>query len=126
MLTKRILIIDDEDDIREVAQISLETMAGWEVLTASSGPEGVKLAEAEQPDLILLDMMMPGMDGPSTLQVLQNNPRTREIPVIILTAKVRARLLDKQYQGLGAVGLITKPFNTIELPDQIAGVIGWS
>ncbi len=125
MSTRCVLIIDDEDDIREVAQISLETMASWDVLTAASGPEGVKLAETEQPDLILLDLMMPAMDGFSTLQVLQNNSRTQHIPVIFLTAKVRSRLIQDHSHALSAVGVITKPFNAIDLADQISEIVGW-
>lgn len=126
VLGRQILIIDDEDDLREVAQISLETMAGWDVLTAASGIEGVRIAEQKQPDLILLDVMMPNMDGPSTLQVLQNNLSTRHIPVVFLTAKIRARLVEKNYQAWGVVGLIRKPFDAIELADQVAAVVGWA
>lgn len=126
VLGRMILIIDDEDDLREVAQISLETMAGWNVLTAGSGLEGVRLAEQTQPDLILLDVIMPHMDGPSTLQVLQNNPSTRHIPVIFLTAKIRARLVEQHDQAWGVVGLIRKPFDAVELADQVAVVAGWA
>ena len=86
----RILIIDDEDDIREVAALSLETVAGWEVMVASSGAQGLARAATYQPDAILLDVMMPGMDGPATFRELQKNPSTAHIPVMLLTAKVQA------------------------------------
>jgi len=80
-LTHRILIIDDEDDIREVAALSLETVAGWEVAMASSGAQGLARAAEYHPDAILLDVMMPGMDGPSTFRELRKNPLTAKIPV---------------------------------------------
>lgn len=89
-MAKRILIIDDEDDIREVAQLTLEAVGGFEVLTAESGSEGIKKAETEQPDAILLDVMMPEMDGITTFKQLQANSLTNNIPVILLTAKVQA------------------------------------
>ncbi len=73
---RRVLIIDDEDDIREVAALSLEATAGWQILTASSGAEGISIAAAEQPDAILMDVMMPGVDGPTTFSAMQQNPPT--------------------------------------------------
>jgi CheY-like chemotaxis protein len=91
---RRVLLVDDEDDIREVAQVSLEMTAGWEVLTAGSGNEGLATAAAEQPDAILLDMMMPDMDGPTTFQSLRANQSTQHIPVVLLTAKASIKLDD--------------------------------
>jgi CheY-like chemotaxis protein len=82
---KRILVVDNEDYIQEATQMCLETMAGWEVVTASSGREGLLKAAAEQPDAILLDFMMPEMDGLMTFQQLQANPLTQAIPVVLLT-----------------------------------------
>lgn len=82
MTAKRILVIDDEDDIREVAQLCLETLGGWEVITASCGNEGLAKALAELPDAIILDVMMPKMDGPTTYQKLRENTATQNIPVI--------------------------------------------
>ncbi len=124
MKPKRVLVIDDEGDIREVAQVSLETVAGWEVLTASSGREGVAKVRVDQPDAILLDVMMPEMDGLATYQQLQADPATRHIPVIFLTAKVlpgaRRRFID-----LGAKGVIAKPFDPLKLPHQMAEALGW-
>ena len=87
---KRILVIDDEDDIREVAQVGLEMVANWQVITASSGSEGLVKAKAEQPDAILLDVMMPDLDGPTTFRKLQEETTTRHIPVLLLTAKVQS------------------------------------
>jgi CheY-like chemotaxis protein len=123
--TKRVLIIEDDDDIRELTQFSLEMVAGWAVSTASSGRQGLVVAEAERPDAILLDVMMPEMDGPATLQQLQANEHTRPIPIIFLTAKVHAAD-QRRLSKLGATGLITKPFDPMALPGQVAEALGWS
>jgi CheY-like chemotaxis protein len=124
MNVKRILIIDDEPSIREVAQICLETIADWEIITASSGLEGLAKAEAEQPDAILLDVMMPDMDGFTTLQKLKANPATAELPVIMLTAKVQPS--DRlHYEKLGLKASIAKPFEPLELANEIAQILGW-
>ncbi len=124
-MTKQMLVIDDEDDIREVAQLCLEMFGGWQVLTASSGSEGLVLAEVEQPDAILLDVMMPDRDGIATFRELQANPITQHIPVILLTAKVQSA--DRhQFAGLGVTALITKPFDPLTLAEQVAAALGWS
>lgn len=120
---KRILIIDDDDDIREVAQVSLEMEGEWEVLSARSGGEGLVEAETEQPDAILLDVMMPDMDGPTTFRHLQANPALRHIPVILLTAKVQASD-RRRFADLGVQGVLAKPFDPLLLADQIATVLG--
>src|SRR3974390_3620325 len=105
-MSHRILIIDDEDDIREVAALSLETVAGWEVAMANSGAQGLARAAEFQPEAILLDVMMPGMDGPSTFRELQKNPATSHIPVMLLTAKVQAT--DRtRFAGLGVRAVLT-------------------
>jgi CheY-like chemotaxis protein len=122
--TKRILIIDDAEDIREVAQVSLEIVGGWEVLTASSGREGVAKALAQQPDAILLDVMMPEQDGPTTFLQLQANSATQHIPVILLTAKALAG--DRRmFAELGVASVIAKPFEPMFLASQVAQVLGW-
>ena len=125
MMTKRILVIDDEDDIREVVQLCLKTVGGWEVLTACSGDQGLTKAEAEQPDAILLDVMMPEMDGVATFQELQANTATRHIPVILLTAKVQAAD-QRRFAKLAVAGTISKPFNPLHLTGEIAEALGWS
>jgi CheY-like chemotaxis protein len=121
---KRILVIDNEPYIQEVTQISLETVAGWEVLTAGSGREGLAVAEREQPDAILLDVMMPDMDGPTTFQQLQKNPLTCQIPVILLTAKVQDSD-RRRYQEMGMTAAIAKPFDPLQLANQVAEALGW-
>ncbi len=113
-----VLLIDDEPDIRTIAEIALSSVGGWRVFTAASGPEGIALARAEKPDLILLDVMMPEMDGPTTLSNLQALPETRSIPVLFMTAKAQAHELAT-YRTLGAVGVVVKPFDPMTLADQV-------
>jgi len=122
MKAHRLLIVDDEDDIREIVQMSLELTGGWEVLTAHSGVAAIEMAAAEQPDVVLLDVMMPGMDGPETFQRLRAHPTTSEIPVIFLTAKVQTTE-QRQLQDLGATGLISKPFDPLLLNDQVCAIL---
>ena len=124
MSNRRILIVDNEPSIQEVAQICLETVAGWEVSIASSGLEGLAAAEREQPDAILLDVMMPDMDGLDTFSRLQANPVTRSIPVILLTAKVQTTNCQ-DYTELGIRSTIAKPFNPLALAQEIATTLGW-
>jgi CheY-like chemotaxis protein len=125
MSTRRILIVDDEPDIREVAQMSLEMVSGWQVLTAESGEEGIVKAKQERPDAILLDAMMPGMDGATAFQKLQADPSTKQIPVIMFTAKVQAN--DRKiFADLGVRDVIAKPFDPLRLGSQIAEILGWS
>lgn len=120
----RILIVDDEDDIREVAALSLEATANWTVLTASSGRHCLQVAAEEQPEAILMDVMMPGMDGPSTFKQLRDNPQTANIPVVLLTAKVQG-VDQRRFAGLGVAGVLFKPFDPLTLASQIAEALGW-
>ena len=121
----KVLIIDDEDDIREVAALSLESVAGWEVVTANSGSQGLARAVEHQPDAILLDVMMPGMDGPTTFRELRKNPATAKIPVLLLTAKVQSSD-QRRFADLGVESVLFKPFDPLTLSDQIASVLGWN
>lgn len=125
MTTKRVLVIDDEDGVREIIQFSLEAAAGWEVLTAASGSEGIETAQNQQPDAILLDVMMPDLDGTATFKQLQSNAATRHIPTIFLTAKVRASE-QQQLLDLGVAGAIAKPFKAQDLVNQIRALLNWS
>jgi CheY-like chemotaxis protein len=124
MSPKRVLIIDDEETIQTVVRFGIRMAAGWDVMTASSGPNGIQTAQTENPDVILLDVMMPDMDGITTFKVLQSNSATEKIPVIFLTAKAQT-LEKRQLQDLGVSGVITKPFNSLDLPDQIAKILHW-
>jgi len=118
----RVLIIDDEADIRRVARLSLARIGGMDVLDAGSGAEGTEKAAAEAPDAILLDVMMPGLDGPATLRALRADPRTADIPVVFLTANAMpddvARLL-----AMGVRGVLNKPFDPLTLPAQLRAAL---
>jgi CheY-like chemotaxis protein len=114
---QKVLFVDDDEDIRTIAHFSLSTVGGWQVTLAASGPRAIEQAMQDPPDLIILDVMMPGMDGYSTLERLRNDERTASIPVIFLTATVRNGELER-YRAAGA-GLIAKPFDPIRLPDQV-------
>jgi CheY-like chemotaxis protein len=120
----KLLVIDDEEDIREVASLTLELKEGWDVAAAGSGAEGLKLARNAIPDAILLDVMMPDMDGPTTLRLLRNLPETRSIPVIFLTAKVQAAD-RRRYLGMGVNGVIAKPFDPLTLGRTICECLDW-
>jgi CheY-like chemotaxis protein len=121
-MAKTILIVDDERDIRDVAQMSLELVGGWSVITAGSGAEAIEIAARERPDAILLDVMMPEMDGPTTFRRLRASPPTAEIPVILLTAKVQAN--DRRgFDDLGVEGVIPKPFDPVTLSARVSEIL---
>jgi len=124
-MNRTLLLIDDDDDVREIAQLALELGAGWTVLSASSGAEGVALARVRAPEAILLDVMMPAMDGPATLAELRADDRTRHIPVVFLTAKMRPAERDRLAK-LRVAGVLSKPFDPIALADDVRSVLGWS
>lgn len=124
-MPKLILLIDDEDGARQIIQFSLEAAAGWKVLTAASGPEGLEIAAGEKPDAILLDVMMPDMDGIATFQCLQDNPITQPIPVILLTAKTPST--EQNYLAtLKVAGIIIKPFKIQALVAFIRSMLQWT
>jgi len=114
---QRILYAEDEEDIRITAKMALE-LDGWEILPCNSGDELLENIASFKPDLILLDVMMPGMDGPTTFLELKKNPETARLPVIFMTAKTQVREVAK-YKELGALGVITKPFDPMNLTTQI-------
>jgi DNA-binding response OmpR family regulator len=124
-MTRRILLIEDEDDIREVAQASLELTRGWEIHAASSGAQGIELARAVKPDAILLDVMMPDLDGPGTFAALRKDDESRHIPIIFLTAKVHSSERSR-FMELGALGVLAKPFDPMTLGDEMAALLGWT
>ena len=117
------LVIDDEEDVRYVAQLSLGRVGGMIVLEASSGEEGVARARTEHPDFVLLDMMMPGMDGAATFRALRADVDTAAIPVVFLTAKAMASEVQR-LKDLGARGVVLKPFNPMTLADEIRTILG--
>ncbi|MGA9381326.1 MAG: response regulator [Phormidium sp.] len=124
MVTKRVLIIDDEPDVRAVVEGCLEDIAGWDVVTAASGQEGLVKVESDQPNAIVLDIMMPGMDGFAFLRELRTRPEGRSIPVVLLTAKVNPT--DPQVLSeLSINGIISKPFDPFMISQQVADFLGW-
>ncbi|MBD1876814.1 response regulator [Nodosilinea sp. FACHB-131] len=124
-MSKRILVIDDELDIREVVCLSLEEFGGWQTDSAGSGQEGLDKALAAPWDAILLDISMPVMDGFAVYERLQVDRRTQTIPVILLTAKVLTSDRDR-FCTLGVAGVITKPFNPVTVWQQVAQILDWA
>ncbi len=121
---KLIFVVDDEADIRTIAELGLSLDTDWSIVTLASGQESVSRAASDRPDAILLDVMMPDMDGLATLQQLQADEQTCDIPVIFLTAKAQAG--DRRnYYAAGVKGVITKPFDPTALAGQIEGFLGW-
>lgn len=123
MSIQRVLYVEDEPDIQVVAKLALEMVAGYQVLICSGGQEALDKVAEFAPDIILLDVMMPGMDGPTTLQHLRANPDTANIPVIFLTAKVHPTEIQ-QFKELGALDVIAKPFDPMTLASQVAACWG--
>lgn len=124
MPEKSILVIDDEINLCTVIQACLENLGGWRTLTALSAREGLAIAKAQHLDAILLDVMMPDMDGIMLFRELQKDSVTQEIPVILFTAKVQSSDLE-QFMKLGVAGVISKPFDPLTLAEQVASLLGW-
>lgn len=118
----KVLVIDDEKDVRYVARISLGRVGGMTVIEASSGAEGIARAKSEQPDFILLDMMMPGMDGATTFGILRGDAETAAIPVIFLTAVAKCAEVQ-QLKDLGACGVVLKPFDPLTLANELRALL---
>ncbi|WP_192250395.1 response regulator [Mesorhizobium silamurunense] len=118
----RILYVDDEDDIREIAQMSLELEPQFEVRSSASGAEALTDAADWQPDLILLDVMMPDMDGPETMKRLAASPLTASIPVAFITARTQTHQVE-HYLAMGAVGVIAKPFDPLALAGEVSKLL---
>ncbi len=123
-MSKQVLIVDDEADVRSIATLGLQMGAGWTVLTASSGAEGIAIAAQHHPDVILLDLMMPDMDGRATLQHLKQQPSTQSIPVILMTAKTQASE-QPSFQDLDVAAVFAKPFRPLTLAQQIIDTLNW-
>jgi len=118
---QRILFVEDEADIQAVAQVALEGVGGFTVKICSSGEEALKAAEAFAPQLILSDVMMPGMDGPMTLVALRRLPALADTPAIFMTAKVQPQEVE-QLRTAGAIEVIAKPFDPMTLAQQIKDI----
>ncbi len=118
---RHVLCVEDEPDIRLIAQLALETVGGLKVSLCGSGKEGLDVARRERPDLVVLDVMMPGLDGPGTLKALRELPETRDLPVVFMTAKVQPAEVA-QLMELGALAVVAKPFDPMSLADQLRGI----
>ncbi|WP_432571976.1 response regulator [Kineococcus sp. SYSU DK005] len=123
-MARTVLVVDDEPHLRELAALSLERVGGFTALTAGSAAECLAAVEEHRPDLVLLDAMMPGTDGPGTLALLRAHAAGAGVPVVFLTASVQRH----QVQALGALdvlGVLGKPFDPLELPAQVRELAGW-
>ena len=118
----RVLLVDDDDDIRSIGELALVEVGGMHTVVASSGPMALEVAARDRPDVVLLDVMMPGMDGPTTLRRLREQPETAAIPVVFVTAKVQRHEVQR-YLDLGAIGVIGKPFDPMTLPDELRAIV---
>src|ERR1700721_282570 len=123
-LKRRILVVDDDDATRHAAAQSLHTMAGWDVVEAYCGAQAIESATRHQPDAILLDVMMPAMDGPAMLAKLRAARPTSPIPIGLLTAKVQA-VHDGSLSHLPVAAILPKPFDPLRLAGQVAQALGW-
>jgi CheY-like chemotaxis protein len=118
---RTILYVEDDPDIREVVTMALELVGGFEVTVAGSGREALIAVDGSTPDLILLDVMMPDMDGPTTLERLRSRPELADTPVIFITAKVQANEIE-YFKSLGAVDVIAKPFDPVTLASHVQAI----
>jgi CheY-like chemotaxis protein len=121
---RRILVVDDDDDARHAAACSLFAMAGWDVVEAYCGAQAIETATRSQPDAILLDVVMPAMDGPAMLAKLRTARATSHIPIVLLTAKIQA-VNDGSLSHLPVAGILLKPFDPLHLAGQVADALGW-
>ncbi len=118
---KKILYAEDEPDIRAVAQLALEAVGGFELCMCESGVDALEAADGFSPDLILLDVMMPHMDGPATLAKLREMPKMTDIPIVFFTAKAMPGEIER-FKELGALDVISKPFDPMTLADQVRAI----
>jgi CheY-like chemotaxis protein len=121
---RRILVVDDDDAARHAAACSLRSMTGWDVVEAYRGAQAIESAKQHQPDAILLDVMMPAMDGPAMLAKLRTVRATSHIPIVLLTAKVQA-VQNGSLSHLPVAGILLKPFDPLRLASQVADALGW-
>jgi len=121
-MIKRVLYVEDDPDIRAVAELALVDVGGFEVQLCESGQQALAVFERFSPDLVLLDVMMPGMDGPQTLRALENRVDGFAVPVVFMTARLQPSEVA-EYRVLGAIGVIPKPFDPMTLADEIRDLV---
>lgn len=122
-MIRKVVLCDDDPDIRAIGEMSLRDVGGWDVRCVGDGLSALVAARDDRPDLILLDIMMPNLDGPGTFEKLRADPECASIPVVFMTAKAQPHEL-RGYTELGAAGVIAKPFDPLTLPDQIRALVG--
>lgn len=115
---KKILCVDDDPDILAIVTLALEVLGGYSLTTCASGAEGIRAAGTWRPDLIIMDVMMPELDGPAALKLLQKDRSASDIPVVFMTARVAPSEVG-EYKALGAIDVIAKPFDPVALPEQV-------
>ena len=118
---RKLAYVEDEADIRTIAQMALQMMGGYEVALYASGEEALQQLPQDIPQLLLMDVMMPGQNGPSVLEAMRQIPALQHLPVIFMTAKAQQGEID-YYKSLGAIGVITKPFDPMQLAHEVAGL----
>ncbi|MFN3182091.1 MAG: response regulator [Nannocystaceae bacterium] len=122
MAIRKVVLCDDDPDIRAIGEMSLRDVGGWDVFCVSDGFAALDAARSEGPDLIVLDIMMPLLDGPGTFEKLRSDPKCASIPVVFMTAKAQSHEL-RGYTELGAAGVIAKPFDPLTLPDELRALL---
>lgn len=115
-------MVDDDANIRRIAQLALTRMGPWDVFVAGSGDEALTIIEEFRPDAVLLDVMMPGMDGPTLLRKIRDLPGGAELPVIFITAKVQIQEVDNLMR-MGVAGIISKPFDVKSLSREVSSIV---
>jgi CheY-like chemotaxis protein len=125
MASPTVLVVDDDDSVRIITELALEKIAGWDVISAGGGAEALELAREHRPDAVLLDLMMPDMDGRATFLALRAEQATRDIPVVLLTAKLRVGGGPQIWDDLAVAGVIAKPFSPRTLGAEVAALLGW-
>lgn len=118
---QKIMMVEDDPDIQVVASLALEAVGGFEVLVCSSGVEALERVEGFAPDLVVLDVMMPGMDGPTVLKHLRERPQTANLPIVFMTAKAQSHEIAL-YKEMGALNVVTKPFDPMTLPQTLLDI----
>lgn len=123
-MTRRILVVDDDEDVRRLAVMSLTRVGGFDVRSVGSGAECLEELARERPDAVVLDVMMPVMDGPATLAAIRDSAAVYDLPVVFLTAGIVAADMDR-LRSLPVAGVLHKPFDPLTLPSELAELLGW-
>lgn len=123
-MTRRIVVVDDDEDVRRLLEMSLSRVGGYDVRSTASGAACLAELRRDLPDAVILDVMMPVLDGPATLEEIRTDPRTLSVPVVFLTAGVVESDVER-LRALPVTGVLRKPFDPMTLPAQVAELLGW-